>query len=173
MLIRQCYDIFYKISSVPVQGYDLLLKISIRSVNAQPNHAVPPLNLSQSPAMSQTISTDQVQVISRHPVQCASETATSVLESPFKLGPLDHMVLPFVPVDAVFIYRKPISDANADDNALLEVGRLLRALALVLDYYPHLTGRLHFDPKSHRPEIVSLGLGAELLEARCKKRTSR
>ncbi|GAA86663.1 hypothetical protein RIB2604_01703770 [Aspergillus luchuensis] len=120
--------------------------------------------------MSATISTKQVQVISRHPLQCASETAVSVLESPFELGPLDHMVLPFVPVDAVFVYRKPIPDANADDNALIEVGRLLRALALVLDYYPHLTGRLHFDPRSHRPKIVSLGLGAELLEARCSLR---
>ncbi|KAI2857799.1 hypothetical protein CBS12448_6359 [Aspergillus niger] len=120
--------------------------------------------------MSTTISADQVTVIARYPLQCASKTAISALESPVKLGPLDHMVLPFVPVDAVFVYKKPISDANRDHSSLLEVRRLRRALALVLDYYPHLTGRLHFDPKSHRPEIVNLGRGAELLEAHCSLR---
>ncbi|OJJ74368.1 hypothetical protein ASPBRDRAFT_118736 [Aspergillus brasiliensis CBS 101740] len=120
--------------------------------------------------MSATTSTEQVAIIARYPLRCASETAAASLESPYKLGPLDHMVLPFVPVDAVFVYKNPISDANRDDSALLEIERLQRALALVLDYCPHLTGRLHFDPKSHRPEIVSLGMGAELLEAQCSLR---
>lgn len=95
--------------------------------------------------MSATTSTDQVTVIARYPLQCASKTAISALESPFKLGPLDHTVLPFVPVDAVFVYNNPIRDANRDGSALLGVERLRRALALALDYYPHLTGRLHFD----------------------------
>ncbi|GKZ31871.1 hypothetical protein AbraIFM66950_000782 [Aspergillus brasiliensis] len=120
--------------------------------------------------MSVTTSTEQVAVIARYPLRCASETAAASLESPFRLGPLDHMVLPFGPVDAVFVYKSPIPDANRDNSALLEIERLQRALALVLNYYPHLTGRLHFDPKSHRPEIVNLGMGADLLEAQCSLR---
>lgn len=104
----------------------------------------------------------QVQVTARHILRCTNEDAVAALESPFKLGPINHLVFPFVPIEAVFVYRKPTSTS---DTELICVPQLKRALSRLLDYYPHLTGRLQFDPEERTPEITRLGTGAELLEA--------
>ncbi|KAF4545927.1 uncharacterized protein LTHEOB_4579 [Lasiodiplodia theobromae] len=50
---------------------------------------------------------------------------------------------------------------------IISVVRLRQALALLLDYYPHLTGRLQINETDGTPEISSLGTGALLLEAKC------
>ncbi|KAI9933768.1 hypothetical protein ASPWEDRAFT_168043 [Aspergillus wentii DTO 134E9] len=105
-----------------------------------------------------------VQVTTLHTLQCASNTVSSI-ESPFHLGPLDQLVYAFVPIECVFVYRKP---ASHDD--FIPIRRLQQALSYLLDYYPHLTDRLQFNPDSKAPEITQLGTGAELLEASCTTR---
>ncbi|PYI05560.1 hypothetical protein BO78DRAFT_419534 [Aspergillus sclerotiicarbonarius CBS 121057] len=77
---------------------------------------------------------------------------------------------PYLSILSLSTGSKPTSNASTDDSVLVELESLRAALALVLDYYPHLTGRLHFDSNSHTPEIVGLGTGAELLTAHCSLR---
>ncbi|KAE8415993.1 transferase [Aspergillus pseudocaelatus] len=117
-------------------------------------------------------STDEIHVTARHSVQCANKIAILPLESPFNLGPGDHLVFPFVPIQVIFIYRNsPISGGvDSKTTEIIPAERLRRALSMVLDYYPHLTGRLHFNPSSKVPELGALGTGAELLEAQCSSR---
>ncbi|PLB52555.1 hypothetical protein P170DRAFT_339443, partial [Aspergillus steynii IBT 23096] len=105
-----------------------------------------------------------VQVTARHPVHSVDEGAVAALESPFRLGPMDETVFAFVPIQGVFVYRKPSSKVA---DSFIPVERLQKALAHLLSYYPHLTGRFHFNPVSRTPEINRLGAGVELLEARC------
>ena len=76
----------------------------------------------------------------------------------WQLGPMDHLAHPWVPVAVVFVYSQPISTR-----------RLKRALELLLNYYPHLCGRLDMRTK---PGIDLAGAlagetGAHLLEATC------
>ncbi|KAE8382678.1 transferase [Aspergillus bertholletiae] len=116
-------------------------------------------------------STHEIHATARHSVQCTNETAILPLESPFNLGPADHLVFPFVPIAVVFIYRNTLSgDAGRKVTEIIPAERLRRALAIVLNYYPHLTGRLQFNANSKVPEITALGTGAELLEAQCSLR---
>lgn len=88
------------------------------------------------------------------------------------LGPIDQLIPPFVPSTVVCVYKQPGSSsmADANDSKLIAVDRLARAMALLLDYYPHLTGRLQFNPSDGTPEIAHLDSGIELLEARCSAR---
>lgn len=58
---------------------------------------------------------------------------------------------------------------NAANLALVIVERLKIAASHLLDYYPHLTGRLQQNPITQAPEIGSLGTGAELWEAQCPR----
>lgn len=113
-------------------------------------------------------SADSVSVISRHTVRCANETSWSaLLDSPFRLGPFDHLVDPSIPTAVVFVYEQPTSTPDVE---LIPVERLQRALTLLLDYYPHLTGRLQVNPSDGSREITCLGTGAELYIARCSER---
>ena len=109
-----------------------------------------------------------VHTVAQHPLQCANESSVASLESPFKLGPLDELVFPFVPIQNVFVYRKPA--AKSSETRLLPIERLRQALPYLLDHYPHLTGRLQFNTETHAPEISRLGTGTVLLEARCDVR---
>ncbi|KAK0195329.1 hypothetical protein F5146DRAFT_1132817 [Armillaria mellea] len=113
------------------------------------------------------MSSDPVSLISRHTVRCANERSWLSLASPFLLGPLDQLVAPSVPVAVVFVY------APSPDIELIPVERLERSLTLLLDYYPHLTGRLQINPSDGTPEISRLGTGAELFVARCSDRLDR
>jgi len=63
-----------------------------------------------------------------------------------------------IPTAVVFIYKATIHNVIPTD-------RLQRALARVLDYYPHLTGRLLLDKSTGSRYITKLGEGAELLLA--------
>ncbi|KAI3324315.1 transferase family-domain-containing protein [Xylariaceae sp. AK1471] len=112
---------------------------------------------------------DLVSVTARYQLHCADNEVLVGLESPFRLGPLDHMGPRFIPIDVVFVYEKPTLGSNASDNELIPVNRLLQALCRLLDYYPHLTGRFHFNTENNTPEITALGTGGELIEARCGK----
>lgn len=110
---------------------------------------------------------NHVQVTARHPLQCANKEAVTTCESPFKLGPLDELVFISLPVECIFVYGKPESSPN---NELIPIERLRQALSYLLDYYPHLTGRLQTNLDTKGPEIARLGTGAELLEAQCSLR---
>ncbi|EOD43400.1 putative duf907 domain protein [Neofusicoccum parvum UCRNP2] len=83
----------------------------------------------------------------------------TTIPSPFKLGPLDQLVNLSVPIAVVFTYKSGIA-----------VERLQRALARLLDYYPHLTGRLRISEEDGTREMTALGSGAELLVAECTSR---
>ena len=113
-------------------------------------------------------SASSVRVISQHTVRCANETSSIALESPFRLGPLDLLVAPFIPIAVVFVYQRPISIPYSDVEHI-PVEHLERALTLLLDYYPHLTGRLHINPSDGTREINCLGTGAELFVAECSE----
>lgn len=104
-----------------------------------------------------------VHTVAQYSHQCANEASVASLESPFKLGPLDELVFPSVPIQNIFVYRKPASS----EIELLPIERLRQALPYLLDHYPHLTGRLQFNPETHTPEITRLGTGAVLHESRC------
>lgn len=104
------------------------------------------------------------QVSAHHHIHCADATAVTALESPFRLGALDALVFPFVPIENVFVYRKP---ALAPADEFIPISRLLQTLPYLLNHYPHLTGRLRFNPGTGAAEIDRLGTGAELLEAHC------
>ncbi|KAL6849657.1 hypothetical protein ACO1O0_009200 [Amphichorda felina] len=56
---------------------------------------------------------------------------------------------------------------------IIPAARLRRAISRLLDHYPHLTGRLHFNADSNTPEITALGTGVELLEACCDGRLDK
>lgn len=113
-----------------------------------------------------------VEVFARRTVQRAHQASIAALDSPVMLGPIDQLVPPFVPSTVVCVYKHPGSSSMADANGsqLIAVDRLARAMALLLDYYPHLTGRLQFNPSDGTPEIAHLDSGIELLEARCSAR---
>ncbi|KAJ6531901.1 transferase family-domain-containing protein [Mycena capillaripes] len=108
--------------------------------------------------------TSTVSVTSRHTVHCANEASWIALESLFRLGAFDQ-VAGFVPLQVVWVYEQPPSAQQ-----LIPVERLQRAMTLLLDYYPQLTGRIQVDPSSGIREIARLGTGAELLVAQCSER---
>ncbi|KGO73226.1 Transferase [Penicillium italicum] len=110
---------------------------------------------------------DQVRVSTRHTLNCANEATVAALESSFGLGPMDHTVPAMLAIEAILVYRKP--KTLPEDN-FLPVERLKVAASHLLDYYPHLTGRLQQNPVSQAPEIGRLGTGAELWEAQCPRR---
>ncbi|KAJ6141886.1 hypothetical protein N7497_010985 [Penicillium chrysogenum] len=110
---------------------------------------------------------DHVRVSTRHTLNCANEATIAALESPFSLGPMDHTVPATLTIEAILVYRKP---TNLPDDNFLPVKRLNLAVSHLLDYYPHLTGRLQQNAVSLAPEIGSLGAGAELWEAQCPRR---
>ena len=86
-----------------------------------------------------------------------------LLDQPQVLGPLDHLVAPFIPVAVVFAYTT--DHANGE---VLSIGKLQKAIEVLLDSYPLLTGRLHIDPTTGRREISNFTAGAELHLAESK-----
>ncbi|KAL2815114.1 transferase [Aspergillus granulosus] len=108
--------------------------------------------------MTATASRASVHTVSRYTIQCANEASVTSLGSLCNLGPLDTLVFPFVPIENVFVYRKL---STSYETKLLPIERLRQ---------PHLTGRLQMNSESHAPEIVRLGTGVELHEARCDLR---
>ncbi|CAG8947258.1 unnamed protein product [Penicillium salamii] len=107
---------------------------------------------------------DSVRVTTRHTLHCANEATMSTLESPFCLGPMDYIVPSTLPIEVVFIYKKPRS---LPADRFFVVDRLKQAISHLLDYYPHLTGRLQLHPKTHAPQIGHLGAGVDFWEASC------
>eukprot|EP00743_Colponemidia_sp_Colp-15_P006354 GILK01006838.1.p1 GENE.GILK01006838.1~~GILK01006838.1.p1 ORF type:complete len:533 (-),score=32.44 GILK01006838.1:97-1695(-) len=103
-----------------------------------------------------------VTVSARYPVTCSDASALDGIECPMRLGPIDQSVLPFIPIAVVFVYP-----STHREDEVIPIERLHKASARVLDYYPHLTGRITINPKDQGPEIDRLGSGAEILSAHC------
>ena len=110
----------------------------------------------------------RVQTTGEHTLQRAglyNESLASLggQHKPVSLGPLDQLVAPIVPVAVVFVYR------SLKDTSLqaVQAPRLQQAAELLLDYYPHLTGRLEFDPDDGAAQISNLDGGAKFFTAEC------
>lgn len=88
----------------------------------------------------------------------------TTLESPFNLGPMDYIVSSTLPIEAVFIHKKP---SSLSSDQFIDLDRLKDAMSHLLDYYPHLTGRFQLNPVTHAPEISHLGAGVDFWEAYC------
>ncbi|KAH7211466.1 transferase [Fusarium oxysporum] len=101
--------------------------------------------------------TAKVTVKATHIIQSEHQIS---LQNPFVLGPFDQLGHYATPVNTVWIYGS--SSVN-----LIPVDRLRRAISRLLDYYPHLTGRLTIDPETGVRSITRLGTGMHLLEAHC------
>lgn len=110
-----------------------------------------------------TLASPQVTPINTISLQCADKNSLQALKSPFPLGPLDLVALQYVPIAVVFVYR---NDGDAPDG-LIAVERLQRSLERLLDYYPHLTGRIVIDQDDQSARIEQLGTGAKLVTADC------
>lgn len=108
----------------------------------------------------------EVLIIGEHPVSCASREVVEKLQSPFNLGPLDLLAFHAVPVDNVFVYTKP---QDIDTSDFMPVERLAKATEFLLDYYPHLTGRVCAQDDGRR-SIVDIGKGTLVLEAKCTRK---
>ena len=103
------------------------------------------------------------QLVSHEVVQCADSHALGRIPDPFPLGPLDHFVAVFIPVEIVFVYLRP---DGLDGTGFMPYWRIKRALSLLLDHYPHFTGRLQEDAGGNR-SITSMGGGMELFRGTC------
>lgn len=99
----------------------------------------------------------KVAITATHVVQSQHQIS---LQEPFLLGPLDQLFHFATPVAAVWFYE-------SSSASLLPLERLHKAISRLLDYYPHLTGRLHIDPSTDIRSVDRLGTGMDLLEARC------
>lgn len=70
-----------------------------------------------------------------------------------QLGPIDQLLPPFIPIACIYLYRQTIDPL-----------RLRNALAILLDSYPHLTGRIGIKADG-APEIERIGTGADFITA--------
>jgi hypothetical protein len=109
---------------------------------------------------------DEVRVITRATLNCANEATVTAVGSPFSLGPMDYIVPSLLPIQVIFVYRKPTSSSEYN---FLPLHRLKQSVSHLLDYYPHLTGRLQMNPLTHAPEVAHLGTGVEIWEAKCNR----
>ncbi|KAJ4297402.1 hypothetical protein N0V88_004323 [Collariella sp. IMI 366227] len=105
--------------------------------------------------------TDHVTIVARNVIHCADPQKLKTLPSPFKLGPLDYVAFAALPIDLVWVY-----ESSAPSKKLVPVSRL-RAIGVMLNYYPQLTGRLSIDSLNGIRTIIQLGTGILFLEALC------
>lgn len=104
-----------------------------------------------------------VTVLFTHTIHAAHPSSWQALStSPFRLGPLDQQVLPFIPIANLFVFSHPDASTTAP---VIDPTRLERAFQLLLDYYPHLTGRLDVDAPDSTPRLHRFGEGARLVLA--------
>ncbi|KAI2968463.1 hypothetical protein CBS147323_4248 [Aspergillus niger] len=109
-------------------------------------------------------SSSTVTVLTTHKVQCADRGSLAQIACPFPLGPFDHLLPPFAAIAVVFVWRQP----REASFPMISFNLLHTALARLLDFYPHLTGRVNINDKDKTPEIRQLGEGAELHSAVCE-----
>jgi hypothetical protein len=123
---------------------------------------------------SRAISLDHVELLRRDGleelanvcVRASTDASWQALKTPHALGPIDQTNSPLIPVVTTVVW-----EASSRIGELLPFDRLETALGRLLDYYPHLTGRLTIDSDG-RASIDRLGSGAELGQARASSRLS-
>ncbi|KAJ4386918.1 hypothetical protein N0V85_007918 [Neurospora sp. IMI 360204] len=103
-----------------------------------------------------------VNIAATHVIDVANPKTLKHVPSPFRLGPLDHFAPTGAPIDVVYVYQKPVHVKTKD---FIPIKRLRAAISHLLNYYPHLTGRLQVDPSNGVRSITKLGMGASLFEA--------
>ncbi|KAH8083242.1 transferase family-domain-containing protein [Filobasidium floriforme] len=108
-----------------------------------------------------------VSVVGVHVVSCRTPGVISDLPNPFRLGPLEQLGDVIIPINSVFVYRRPNVNANLVRDEFMPIGRLQHALEGLLDHYPHLTGRITVNPDDGRWSIWQMGSGVHLVEATC------
>ncbi|KAG7377507.1 hypothetical protein PHYPSEUDO_011538 [Phytophthora pseudosyringae] len=109
---------------------------------------------------------EKVEVAAEFSLHCADDSSMERLEAPVLLGPLDHTTQNFTPITVLFVYRR---EEPASGEELIPIERFRRALGRLLDYYPHLTGRIVMH-EDNAPRIERLGAGATLVSAKCRGR---
>jgi hypothetical protein len=100
-----------------------------------------------------TTSPDAIQIKNRHIITPSLPTTLGPI---FRLSPLDQLVLTFIPVAVIYIYPSPI-----------DIDKLRQSTSILLNTYPHLSGRLAVDPNHGGAHIRNLGTGCEIIEATC------
>jgi hypothetical protein len=113
--------------------------------------------------MPEPTSPNGVQIQKRRTITSSKPESYLNLGPIFRLGPLDQLVLTFIPVAVAYIYTA------SPTSMTIPIEKLCRATSLVLDTYPHLTGRIGVDEQYGGAHIHSLGTGCEILEAHCGK----
>ncbi|CAG8020350.1 unnamed protein product [Penicillium olsonii] len=108
-----------------------------------------------------------IAILATHTVQGANNN-NAKLASTFKIGPFDHLLPPSAVIAVVFVWRRPLDSKAATSDPIISFNLLQMALSRLLDFYPHLTGRVHINDEDGSPEINRLGAGVELSEALCE-----
>ena len=78
-----------------------------------------------------------------HNVQCTDQDGLAQIACPFPLGPCDHLLPPFAAIAVVFVWQQP----RETGAPIISFNLLHTALARLLDFYPHLTDRMHINTK--------------------------
>lgn len=119
----------------------------------------------QPDTMSKNSTADaSITVLSQQTVTCSNDASYKSLSSPFRLGPLDQLVAPVVPVAVAFLYK-----ADQNGSECISLDRFTPALERLLDYYPHLTGRLNLETSDKSYTLKELGAGITLVSAECNQ----
>lgn len=108
----------------------------------------------------------EVSIINRYTINSSKEESWKSLGSQFRLGSLDQLVAPFIPIAVIFAYEQ----SHNTDFEIIPIKRIKLALSILLDHYPHLTGRLQMNETDGFYHIDRLGSGADFLEAKCQNR---
>ncbi|KAH0433354.1 transferase [Colletotrichum camelliae] len=74
------------------------------------------------------------------------------------------MVFPTVPINVVFVYKRPKSSLL---ESFMSAQALQLSLTRLLTHYPYLTGRFQFNPTSNTFEIGAFSKGLVFLQAKC------
>jgi len=106
-----------------------------------------------------------VKALEEFPLRWAHENSIKTMECPVLLGPMDHVTQTLLPITVVLVYRH--EDLASEE--LIPVQRLRKALERLLDYYPHLTGRVVMNRSDQTPHIERLGSGGILVSAECSE----
>lgn len=101
------------------------------------------------------ISRDAVRTAHQWEVTPADSTKVPV--EPWYLGPLDLLIPAVVPIHILFVFESV-------DAECIPIGLFKQAMGLVLNYYPHLSGRLQLKA-DHRHFLERFTAGALLTEA--------
>lgn len=116
------------------------------------------------------MSSSEVQIVQEHLLNCKDPSILAGNADPWKLGPFDYNVAPIIPTAIIFLYEHLESGpTHAKSSSLIPVDILQQATEALLNYYPHLTGRLTINEKDQTPQVEHLGTGSLFTVAKCSR----